>query len=197
MKSTTKKISCLFIIASLFVLSSPIFSQMSGTVKGRVIDKKNRPIELATVTLTNLKTQKTPVGAMCDRKGNFTVEAIDSGEYVLSVRRIGYKRCESIKVKIDSNEPVELDKAFVLRDSVQRLPGLVVIAKRKPIVKSHENGLVDNKAVSTNTTNYLNLRFYVSKGYNCVLNNGMQLFDLTSNVKPILNFSKNLIYNKF
>lgn len=195
MKSSTKTIGRLLIIASILFVSNPIFAELSGRVKGRVIDKKNHPIELATVTLTNIETQKTTNGAMCDLNGNFTVEDIDQGEYILSVTRIGYKKSESVKIKIDSTNLLVLEKPFLLKDSVQRLPGLVVVAKRKPIVKSTENGLAETKASSTFTANYMSLLSYVSKGYNCVLNSSIQLFDLTSNVKPILNLSKDFIFN--
>lgn len=193
MKATTKNISRLLLIASILFVSNPIFAEISGIVKGRVIDKKKHPIELAIVTLTNVETQKTTNGAMCDRNGNFIVKNIDPAEYILSVKRIGYKRCESIKVKIDSKDPLMLEKAFVLKDSVQRLPVLVVIAKRKPMVKTPEKVLATNKAAKSISD--LQVFSYVSKGYNIVLNNGIQIYDLTCSVKPVLNFGKNLICN--
>lgn len=195
MKSTTKTIGRLLIIASILFVSNPIFAELSGMVKGRVIDKKSHPIELATITLTNVETQKTANGGMCDLNGNFTIGDIIPGDYILSVTMIGYKKQETLKVKINSNEALIFNKAFVLKDSIQRLPGLVVVAKRKPIVKPTENGLVEAKTTSSITINYRNLKSYVSKGYNSVLNSGIQMFDLTCSVKPILNLGKNLIFN--
>lgn len=195
MKATTKnQISRLVLLTGIVFLCNPIFGEISGIVKGRVIDKKNHPIEFATATLTNTDTQKTENGAMCDKNGNFTIEDVPTGEYILSISMVGYKKCESRKVKIDSNESFVGEKAFILKDSVQHLQGLVVIAKRKPVVKSPEKGLLTSSRTFENS----NLQTYLSKSYNCLLNlNGIQRFDLTLGVKPILNYSKNLILNSF
>jgi len=194
MKTTKKfQISRLVLLTGIVFLCNPIFGEISGIIKGRVIDKKNHPIEFATATLTNTVTQKTKNGAMCDKNGNFIIEDVSTGEYILSISMVGYKKCELRKVKIDSNKSLVEEKAFILKDSVQHLQGLVVLAKRKPVVKSTENDFVTSNASSSGR--YSNVFSLISIGYNCVLNTGTKIFDLTSKVKPLYNFCQYSIVN--
>jgi hypothetical protein len=195
MKAITKNSSRVWILTAVLTLSNIIFAANYGIIKGRVVNKKNQPIELATATLTNTKTLKTTDGAMCDQEGNFSIEDVDPGEYTLSVSMVGYKKCETVKVTVEANYALIIGKPFMLNDSIHQLRGLVVKAKRQPAQNSTENGLLTANATNSNLACFLNIGSYISEGYNCMLNTGIQLYDFTSKVKSINNFSKYLLFN--
>jgi len=178
-----KKLFGQFILLSGILLSSSAFANEAGIVKGRVTDKKNHPVEYATSSLKNLETLKTEDGAMCDKSGNFVIENVKPGNYALSISMIGYKKCDVRNITIDQNQNI-VEETFVMKDSVQHLPALVVTAKRKPIANANEN-TVNKKADSPS---------YFSANYSNLMKvDWSQYYDLTRSIKPIICLSRFII----
>jgi outer membrane receptor protein involved in Fe transport len=83
--------------------------QGNGKVTGTVLDSANqKPVEFATVALTQGNSDKPLNGSVCDDKGKFSIENVTPGSYKVVISFIGYKT-KSIPVTISDKRPtVEL-----------------------------------------------------------------------------------------
>jgi|GEM_PF-1937705 len=130
---TTEKIRInrrMLLITGCIFLCNSFFMEASTVVRGQVTDNKKQPINYATATLLNPKTREIVDGDMCDKKGKFFIENVKPGEYILSVRMLGFAKNESEKIVIDSVTNLEKEKNIVLTESAQQLSEVVVTAKR-------------------------------------------------------------------
>ncbi|MDE6806859.1 MAG: TonB-dependent receptor, partial [Prevotella sp.] len=80
------------IITLILMLCAVMGIQAQGVVRGRVIDKlTEEPVQFVNVKLTVSGTAKMMRGAMTDVKGQFVLNDIPDGQYVLEVSFMGYK----------------------------------------------------------------------------------------------------------
>lgn len=150
LKKQTSRILLLTAISLVFTVSS---AMANAIIKGRVLTNSDQSVLYATATLLNPKTMEIVEGDMCDNKGEFIIENVKPGEYILSVRKVGFAKDESKKLVIDSFTNRVEEKKIVLNESVQQLPEVVVIGKRlqnKQAVAS--NNIVNRK--DKNPTSY-------------------------------------------
>ncbi|MDO5970718.1 TonB-dependent receptor [Flavivirga aquimarina] len=123
----------------------------TGNIKGKIIDTEGKPVEFANVILNN--TQK---GTMTDINGNYSIKAIETGEYILSASYITYKTLEK-SIIIKGGETLEVD--FILEANDIELYEVVVSAGRTSEKLSEVPasitvvGLKELKNLGTNTTN--------------------------------------------
>ena len=187
MKTIKKLFGQLILLSGILLLSGPAFANESGIVKGRVTDKKNHPVEYATASLKNLETLKTEDGAMCDKSGNFVIENVKPGKYTLSISMIGYKKCDVRNISIDQNQEI-VEETFVMKDSVQHLPALVVTAKRRPVANANENKLTTSVREKADSPSYFSTNYS-----NLIKVDWSQYYDLTRSIKPIICLSRFII----
>ena len=117
------------VLSAIVLFSIPFFANASSSIKGRVLDNNYHPIESATATLINPETNQIVVGDMCDENGEYVIENVEPGDYVLSVRNVGFEKKELIKVIIDSDKSIVEESTILLNESVQELNELQVISK--------------------------------------------------------------------
>ncbi len=139
MKTTNKlqKIKSMVII-TIMLLSVSNFANANAIVKGHVLNEINEPLEYATATLINPETMKIAEGDMCNKEGEFIIENVEPGEYILSVRKVGFEKNETKRILInDKNEILEIKKV-VLNESNVMLSELDVVAKpvKENVLKS-------------------------------------------------------------
>lgn len=81
----------------------------NGKISGVVLDSANqKPVEFATVALTETNSDKPIDGAVCDDKGKFTINKVAPGNYNIVVSFIGY-RTRTIPVSVsDKKNDVDL-----------------------------------------------------------------------------------------
>jgi len=86
-----------FICTVLFLFISSTFSQQKSNhadifqVSGKVLEAVSKqPIEYATISIINDSTKKVINGAVTDKKGNFIIEKIYKGKYIIRVEFLGY-----------------------------------------------------------------------------------------------------------
>src|SRR6185312_15423957 len=98
----------LFICLAWLVCNSiSVYAQSSARIKGKVIDSvSGKPVEYATVIVTDNATKKVINGAAADEKGTFEVTDLGAGSYTVSVEFIGYTRKSIDNVKINSGKDV-------------------------------------------------------------------------------------------
>ena len=116
------------------LLSSFVFAQNSGSVRGKVIDSNNDPIKNATVRLIN--SQK---GTETDRFGEFKIVNLNEGNYELTVSYVGY-RSQRISFEIENGEITTLT-TIRLQNSEEQLGEV--------ILRGNGNGNAFNREKST------------------------------------------------
>ena len=116
------------VITGLAFLSFAVYAGDSGVIKGRVVDENNQPVEYATTVLKNSKTNKFVTGAVCNYKGEYVIEDVDPGEYVLSTKMIGYEKAETYKIVVDKNAHRVVKKDVVMTENPQK--SIVVVARK-------------------------------------------------------------------
>jgi hypothetical protein len=140
------------ILISLLALLAPHYSQASkGIIKGKVVDSKNQPVEYATAVLINSSTNEIEKGVVCDEEGSFAIENVNNGEYLLSVRMLGYESNESEKVVIDTKNQL-VDKIIVLNETTQQLKEVVVTGKYAFVEQTVDKTIINPNASITSSS---------------------------------------------
>lgn len=135
-----------FLVASMAFLFVQLHAATSIT--GRIIDNKKQPIEFATVSLLNSKTYKYVKGEVSNNKGEFMIDKVSPGDYILSVTMVGYLKNESEKVVIDSKNTV-VERNIVLKENTVQLKTVEVAAKKKFIEQTVDKMVVNPEASVT------------------------------------------------
>ncbi|QOG04402.1 TonB-dependent receptor domain-containing protein [Flavobacterium sp. MDT1-60] len=130
-----KWIQQLSLFTLLFSISQFSFGQKIAAIKGNVSDGK-LPVEFVDVILKNTSdSTKVANYAVTDVSGNFDLENVISGEYVLHFKLIGFKTITQ-KVKI-ADAPVSIG-TVVLQNDANLLDDVVVNSQKKQIQKTDE-----------------------------------------------------------
>ena len=78
--------------AVLSMSSLPLQAQGTGTIKGKIIDKKTKePLGFANIVIVG-----TTKGAMSLDSGDFTINGVPAGTYQVKAMMMGYKAVEKI-----------------------------------------------------------------------------------------------------
>lgn len=121
------------IVALAIMLGVTLFASASGVVKGQVIDENNVPVQYATATLIDVVTDRIVVGDMCDNNGDFIIENVQPGFYILSIRNVGFEKDETTEIVV-VEENTMYDVPVHLKEAVCNLPELQVVSKRYTFV---------------------------------------------------------------
>lgn len=93
-----------FIFAICIVLSASTFAQEEGSIKGTIVDSQlnDEPLLFAQVKLKG-----SPISTQTNLHGNFELDGIHSGSYVLVVTYPGYEHLE-LPVVVEENRIVSI-----------------------------------------------------------------------------------------
>ncbi len=116
----------LLIIFLLCVVTS--FAQ--NTIKGKIVDDENQPLEAAVISLINAPDKKFLKAALSNDKGLFSIEGVKKGTYEIKISTLGFK---------ESSREIELTKSInlgtiQLQTESENLEE-VVIKTEKPMVQ--------------------------------------------------------------
>ena len=133
----SKLFHLIFICFILF--SVPLYAQ-EGYISGTVTDENNVDIVMAEIVLRERKDSILVKGVVTDDKGQFTIEGVKKGIYILQVHYLGYipffKEIEIL------NSPVSIG-TVVLRGETKTLDE-VVLTGRKPLIQKQINKTIVN-----------------------------------------------------
>ena len=113
-------------ILCALLASAPAQSGTTGKLTGRVLDGRQRPVEVVTVMVTG-----TRLGAYTDAGGRYTILNIPAGTYEISFSRMGFAGKRIQNVVISADQTTTLDAA--LAETEVAAEEVVVVAERPPV----------------------------------------------------------------
>jgi len=135
----------IFIFSIIAVLTLFNGQAQGGIVKGMVVNSQNQAIEFATAALLNPGTNNIEKGAACNEKGFFIIENVAKGEYILSVRMLGYDTSETERVIIEIEDQM-VEKTIVLKETAQLIGEVVVTAKYSFVEQTADKLIINPNA---------------------------------------------------
>ncbi len=119
------------LIASLFLMGANQTTEEFGRLEGKVRDAEtNEPLIFAPVTLFRNDEQVAVV--QTDEKGNYLVQNLTPGKYIVEVSYVGYQTENIEKVLISARKTTKLD--FKLKAGVL-LEGVSIVAYKMPLME--------------------------------------------------------------
>ncbi len=91
----------------------------NGKIKGILLDSaSNNPVEFASLSLIDIKTNRPIDGTTTDEKGEFSMTKVAEGDFKILISFIGYKNRTIDKVKIERKTDLDLGKITLAPDVV-------------------------------------------------------------------------------
>lgn len=118
------------LLSAIILLCIPFFCNAHNFVKGHIYDSNNQPIQYATAVLLNPATNFIEAGDMCNENGEFVIENIEPGLYILSIQNMGFEKIESGIIVISSEYDLSSGINFQLKEAVIELKEIEVVSKR-------------------------------------------------------------------
>jgi hypothetical protein len=116
----TKAKNLLILISILFNVIFVNAETSVTTLKGKVVDENNQPVEYATAVLINPKTKEIIRADVSNVKGEFVINSIQMGDYVLSVSIFGFQKFETDRVMVDGKSCL-IEKKIILREDLEEI----------------------------------------------------------------------------
>lgn len=115
-----------------------------GTLKGRIVDAaSNQPIEYGTIALLQMRDSAVSGGTITDPKGNFKVEQIQAGRYLVRVQFMGYETKIIKDIAFRPAEPEVNLGTIKLKPSASSLSGVEVTAEREMMVSNLDKKIIN------------------------------------------------------
>lgn len=112
------------------------------TLKGTLVDDKNKPLEFATVMLLNVSDSALVKGALSDRAGEYIFPQIKEGQYLLTASMMGYAKAWAGPVKVGSSGSQALPQ-LTLIENVEQLNTVTVVGQ-KPMIEQQADRTIVN-----------------------------------------------------
>lgn len=120
----------------VIVISLQGFGQsiIAGHVKGRVFDgNAGQPFENVTIAVYSMPDSSTIKGAATDKNGEFVIEDLPGGDYIMSATFVGYKS-KTFSFRLSDDIPEFNVGDIVMVEMAEDLGGVDVIAIRPQII---------------------------------------------------------------
>ncbi len=138
----------------VLILNSSLcaFSQ-NYFIKGSVLDSKRKPLPFVSIYLTNAFDSSKVMGAITNESGNFIIENISKGSFILRAHSIGYAN-QQVKVSITEVNPMADLGTLILIESGNNLKEIEIEAERKLLENSIDKKTfqVDKSIISQSGT---------------------------------------------
>ncbi len=124
------KFRLLFFVYSTFILfSSPILSQSTGKIAGKITDESTGEV----IPFANVFVEGTTLGAAADENGIYTIVNVPPGVYNITASVVGYQKVtvENIRVNVDFTTR----QNFKLSSGTVDLPPVIVQGERNPLIR--------------------------------------------------------------
>ncbi|MBC7902772.1 MAG: TonB-dependent receptor [Gemmatimonadaceae bacterium] len=138
-----------FITALTFLFSMLFVSaqEKSGKITGQVTDHESKPLEGATVQLLKADNKSLIKVSVTNKTGNFEMEKLASGKYILSVTAVGHAL---LTTAVELNGKDLNVPAIRLQQSSKELGGVTVVGKRPLVEQKIDRTVINVEAAPTN-----------------------------------------------
>jgi len=142
-----------YFILLLFML--PTFIVNGQSIRGKIIDSTQSPIPFATIAVLNASDSSIIKGNLADENGNFIIQPISKGLYLLQVTAIGFNPKYTNAIQIDSSSSVDLS-FITLNSQGINLNEISVSAIKRTIEFKNGNTIVnvENSPLAKGNTVY-------------------------------------------
>src|SRR6201996_2839727 len=140
-----RKIIALFLLVG-FWTSAQAQNVVKGKVSGKVTDAvTKKAVDYATVSVFKQGSATPFNGVVTDEKGNFTINQLAEGDYIVKIDFIGYTEKVFEHVIISQAAPNAPLGNILLAPTQNQLQDVVIVAK-KPVVENKIDKMVYNPA---------------------------------------------------
>jgi hypothetical protein len=147
----TKAIS-LFILISIFLNVVIVNAETSTvTLRGKVVDENDKPVEYATTALINPKTKEIINGDVSNERGEFIFKKIQKGDYILVVSMMGYEKFETDRVVVDGQSG-QIVRKIVIKEHTEEISGIEVVGNKQFVEQAVDNIVINPEASITSAT---------------------------------------------
>ncbi|MFI5152519.1 MAG: outer membrane beta-barrel protein [Chitinophagales bacterium] len=140
------KMNCLIVKANALLLyiffSMATMAQTQTAISGRMVNGKLLPIARGNILLLQSKDSSLVKGTLSGEDGNFALERIPEGKYVLSVSCAGFQPLYSQAFFLSNGQKKEFGD-LILAESILEM-NVVTIVSRKPIYEQKSDRLIVN-----------------------------------------------------
>lgn len=143
---------CWMLLLALFVVAPHSYAQMQ--ISGTVIDPQDSPLSYANVLLLNASDSTLVMGGISDETGNYLLDRLKPGDYVVSIRMIGYREEYSPIIHLSNETNIHKLAVVKLQEDVALLNEVEVVEKRALFEQKIDRLVVnvDNSIALTGTT---------------------------------------------
>jgi hypothetical protein len=132
------------LIFTLFAFLSLLTQTNAQTLlKGRLLDEHQKPLAYANVLLLHAKDSSLVKGAVSDEAGQFSIEAVAAGQYLLSSRMLGYNTQFSNPVQLSAAQATYDFGDIALSTAAVKL-GEVTVKGQKPFIELQQDKMIVN-----------------------------------------------------
>ncbi|TGE21488.1 TonB-dependent receptor [Hymenobacter aquaticus] len=151
MKAASKQILFLLLFP---LLSTGAYAQAISKVTGRTTDAQSKVVEFSSVSLLKAADSTLVKGALGDVNGNFEIEQVPAGAYLISVSSLAYKRLFTPVFTVAEGQAEVRLGDLRLADAAHQLAEVKVTAT-KPLIEQQIDRIVvnvENSIVSAGNT---------------------------------------------
>ncbi len=139
-------------LVTLFIALIAQAQTSTTKVSGTVNDAEDKALAGVTVSLLRVKDSSLAKLAVTDKVGQYELQNIKAGSYIISFTSVGFTKAFSKKIDV-GEAPVELPVTTLIRAEAQDIAGVTVTARR-PLVETKIDKMVVNVDASpTNAGN--------------------------------------------
>lgn len=119
---------------SAILISCLAFAQQN-VIKGKVLEiNKINLVPATTISLLKLKDSAIVKTSFADAGGNFSLENVKTGSYILMATAVGYEKTFSIPIEINETNQQQVVQAIFLKP-VDKSLALVTVVAKKPFIE--------------------------------------------------------------
>lgn len=131
-----------FFTLSLLLAAGTAHVSAQTTLKGKVIDGNNKPLEFATIMLLQATDSSLVKGAISESDGSYVLPQIQEGKYLLSASMMGYEKSWAGTLEVGKSGSQELPQ-LQLHEMVEQLKAVTVVGQR-PMIEQQADKMVIN-----------------------------------------------------
>ncbi len=121
------------LIVAITLSVGTFYVKASTTINGRILDHNLQPLPYSTATIINPETYEIVNGDMTDENGEFNIQDVKPGVYILSLRMVGFMTNETRTLLVLENTyilhagNISLSEANIVLNDLDVLPDYLTI----------------------------------------------------------------------